>query len=54
MEEKVKTEFFEKIEEAINQYGGTFTIYDTIDLQLARKPKGLYLLGQNSGLFVKG
>lgn len=38
MEEKIRTEFFAKIEETINQYGGTFTIYDTIDLQLARKP----------------
>ena len=26
-----------KVEEAINKYGGTITIYDTIDLQLARK-----------------
>lgn len=38
IEEKVRTEFFAKIEETINRYGGTFTIYDTIDLQLARKP----------------
>ncbi|MCI8517376.1 MAG: class I SAM-dependent methyltransferase [Hungatella sp.] len=38
MEEKIRTEFFAKIEEIINEYGGTFTIYDTIDLQLARKP----------------
>ena len=38
IEEKIRTEFFSKIEETINQYGGTFTIYDTIDLQLARKP----------------
>lgn len=38
IEEKIRTEFFEKIEQTINQYGGTFTIYDTIDLQLARKP----------------
>lgn len=38
IEEKIRTEFFEKIEETINQYGGMFTIYDTIDLQLARKP----------------
>ena len=32
-----KKEFFSKIEEAINKHGGTITIYDTIDLQLARK-----------------
>lgn len=38
IEEKIRTEFFSKIEEAINRHGGTFTIYDTIDLQLARKP----------------
>lgn len=38
IEEKIRTEFFAKIEETINQYGGTYTIYDTIDLQLARKP----------------
>ena len=38
MEEPLRTEFFSKIEETINQYGGSFTIYDTIDLQLAKKP----------------
>lgn len=38
MEEKIRTEFFGRIEETINQYGGIYTIYDTIDLQLARKP----------------
>lgn len=38
IEEKIRAAFFAKIEEAINQYGGTFTLYDTIDLQLARKP----------------
>jgi len=38
MEEPLRTEFFSKIKETINQYGGSFTIYDTIDLQLARKP----------------
>ena len=37
IEENIRTEFFAKIEEAINKYGGTITIYDTIDLQLARK-----------------
>ena len=34
---RIDVEFFSKIEEAINKYGGTITIYDTIDLQLARK-----------------
>ncbi len=38
IEEKVRNEFFAKIEETINRYDGTFTIYDTIDLELARKP----------------
>lgn len=37
IEEKIRTEFFGKIEEAINRNGGSLTIYDTIDLQLARK-----------------
>ena len=36
--EDVKKEFFGKIKETINDYGGRITIYDTIDLQLARKP----------------
>lgn len=38
IEESIRKEFFSKIEDAINDYGGTFTVYDTIDLQLARKP----------------
>ena len=38
IEEKIRIEFFSKIEEAINKHGGSFTLYDTIDLQLARKP----------------
>lgn len=38
IEEKIRMEFFAKIEETINKYGGSLTIYDTIDLQLARKP----------------
>lgn len=37
IEEKIRNEFFLKIEEAINRHGGEITIYDTIDLQLARK-----------------
>lgn len=35
---KVQAEFFAKIKMLINEYGGSFTLYDTIDLQLARKP----------------
>ena len=38
MEEKVRKEFFSKIEETIERHGGKITLYDTMDLQLARKP----------------
>lgn len=37
IEETIRKEFFSKIEEAINRHGREITIYDTIDLQLARK-----------------
>ena len=37
IEETIRNEFFSKIEEAINRHGGEISIYDTIDLQLARK-----------------
>lgn len=37
IEETIRRKFFFKIEEAINNHGGAITIYDTIDLQLARK-----------------
>lgn len=37
IEETTRAKFFSKIEEAINRHGGAITIYDTIDLQLARK-----------------
>ena len=37
MEESMRNEFFEKIVNAIENKGGTITICDTIDLQLARK-----------------
>ena len=37
IEESIRTEFFAKIEEVINKHGGIFTVYDTMDLQLARK-----------------
>lgn len=37
IEETIREKFFSKIEDAINNHGGTITIYDTIDLQLARK-----------------
>lgn len=38
IDEPIRTEFFSKIEETINKHGGEITIYDTMDLQLARKP----------------
>lgn len=38
IEEKTRKKLFGEIEEAINDNGGIITIYDTIDLQLARKP----------------
>lgn len=38
IEAMIRMEFFSKIEETIDNYGGSYTIYDTIDLQLARKP----------------
>ena len=37
IEETIRAKFFSAIENAINNYGGTITIYDTMDLQLARK-----------------
>ncbi len=41
IEEKIRSKFFSEIEEAINRHGGEITLYDTIDLQLARKNKEL-------------
>lgn len=38
IEEKTRMKFFDEIREAINDNGGLITLYDTIDLQLARKP----------------
>lgn len=37
IEEMVRKEFFSKIAQAIDSHGGKITVYDTIDLQLARK-----------------
>ncbi len=36
--EPIRRRFFAAIEAAIQRRGGLFTLYDTIDLQLARKP----------------
>lgn len=38
IEPGIRAEFFSKIEEAIDRHGGTLTVYDTVDLELARKP----------------
>lgn len=38
IEESTRMKFFDEIREAINDNGGIITVYDTIDLQLARKP----------------
>jgi SAM-dependent methyltransferase len=37
LEENKRAEFFTEIRNAINGFGGKITLYDTIDLQLARK-----------------
>lgn len=38
IETKTREKFFSEIENTIDSLGGKITIYDTIDLQLARKP----------------
>lgn len=38
IDEPIRNAFFERIAEAIEIHGGSITIYDTLDLQLARKP----------------
>lgn len=38
IDEPIRRQFFGAIEAAIERHGGLFTLYDTIDLQLARKP----------------
>ena len=38
IEESIRNKFFSGIEEVIHLHGGEITLYDTIDLQLARKP----------------
>lgn len=37
IEKSIREKFFSKIEDAIDRHGGTITICDTMDLQLARK-----------------
>ena len=38
IEESIRARFFDEIACAIERHGGRYTVYDTIDLQLARKP----------------
>lgn len=38
IEQRTRMKFFDEIREVINDNGGIITMYDTIDLQLARKP----------------
>ena len=38
IEESIRERFFDAIEEAVNRHGGSISIFDTIDLQMARKP----------------
>ena len=37
MEERIREKFFDEIEETVNQCGGFISLFDTLDLQLARK-----------------
>ena len=38
IEESIRERFFDAIEDTINRHGGSISIFDTIDLQMARKP----------------
>ena len=38
LDPEVRRKFFEEIEAAIDRFGGQITLYDTLDLELARKP----------------
>ena len=38
IEQNIREKFFSEIEDAIRRHGGSITLYDTIDLQLAKKP----------------
>lgn len=39
IEKETRGRFFAEIKTAIDRLGGVITIFDTIDLQLARKPE---------------
>ena len=38
IEEETRKKFFSEIEQVISEFGGTISIYDTMDLEIARKP----------------
>ena len=38
IEESIRERFFDAIEETIKRHGGSISVFDTIDLQMARKP----------------
>jgi len=38
IEKNIRERFFDAIEEAINRHGGSVSVFDTLDLQMARKP----------------
>ncbi len=38
IEESIRERFFDVIEDTINRHGGSISIFDTLDLQMARKP----------------
>ena len=38
IEKNIRERFFDAIEAAINRHGGSVSVFDTIDLQLAGKP----------------
>ena len=38
IEESIRERFFDAVEETINRHGGSISIFDTIDMQLARRP----------------
>ena len=38
IEESIRERFFDAVEDTINRHGGSISIFDTIDLQMARKP----------------
>jgi len=38
MDEPIRKQFYAAIHDAINKHGGSITLYDTLDLEMARKP----------------